>query len=93
MFLKISKGNFSCQNVTESAIDDLQNGNGPTMEIICDTPFKGTPDELAVMAVDYLNQKFQVERQFNMVYEDDSQWLESGRFVNRIVFQMSWTGF
>lgn len=93
MNLFFSKGNFTCQNVTESAIEDLQNGNGPIMEIICDTPFKGTPDELAVMAVNYLNQKFQVVRRFNTIFDVNTEWKADGQYVIRIVFQMCWTDF
>ncbi len=88
-----NNGIFTCQDVTERAIDDLRNGNGPTMEIKCVTPFNGKADELADMAVDFLNEKFHVDRRFNTIYEAETEWLAESQCVKRVVFQMCWLGF
>ena len=93
MYLLYSNGKFSCQDVTERSIDDLQNGNGPIMEIICTPTFKGKPNVLAASAVEYLNEKFQVERHFNTIYVADTESLAEGQCVSRVVFQMCWAGY
>lgn len=93
MYLKFNDGKFISHEVTELAIDDLRNGNGPTMEIECVTPFNGQAEELADMAVDFLNEKFQLNRQFNIILAVDTEWLSERQCVKRVVFQMCWAGF
>ena len=89
MYIKYTNGNFYCKEVSESAIEDLQHGNGPIMVINCGTPFKGTPKELAASAVEHLNKMFQVERQFNCVLESFTEAIRDTQLdTRRVVFQM-----
>ena len=89
MDIYYSNGTFSCLDVTESAIDDLRHGNGPMMQIICDTPFKGLQETLAELAIKYLNGKYQTQRCFNGIYGSRTETdFKNQSITHRIVFQM-----
>lgn len=90
MYLIFNNGNFICQDDATHTIDDLKKGYAPLMEIICNSPFKGTPEELANLAVEYLNKKFQINSRFNTIYEDKSKWFVDGRYIKQLVFQICW---
>lgn len=93
MYIKFNEGKFTSHEVTEHAIDDLRNGNGPTMVIMCATPFEGTPDELSVLAVEYLNKMYQINRSFNFTWEHDGDVLNKNKDFTWLRFQMCNAGF